>query len=72
MNASLWALWNTVAQPAVARLKPGEWALLMILVASCLVLSVFRERYLLLWPGYTALGCKFLHAMFPQLSKLLL
>jgi two-component system NtrC family sensor kinase len=56
MNASLWALWNTVAQPAVARLKPGEWALLMILVASCLVLSVFRERYLLLWTaGWTLL-----------------
>jgi hypothetical protein len=49
MNASLWSLWNTVAQPAIARLKPGEWALLIILAASLLVLSVFRERYLAVW-----------------------
>ena len=57
MTASLWSLWNTVAQPAVARLKPGEWALLIILAASLLVLSVFRERYLLIWTaGWTLLA----------------
>ncbi|MFZ2085447.1 MAG: GAF domain-containing protein, partial [Candidatus Sulfotelmatobacter sp.] len=49
MTASLWSAWNTVAQPAVARLKPGECALLIILAASLLVLSVFRERYLAVW-----------------------
>ena len=36
MTASLWSIWNTVAQPAVARLKPGECALLIILAASLL------------------------------------
>ena len=56
MTASLWFVWNTVAQPAVARLKLGEWVLLIILAASLLVLSVFRERYLLIWTaGWTLL-----------------
>ena len=49
MIASLWSIWNTVAQPALARLKPGECALLIILAASLLVLSIFRERYLAVW-----------------------
>ncbi|MGA8200190.1 MAG: PAS domain S-box protein, partial [Candidatus Sulfotelmatobacter sp.] len=49
MTASLWSFWNNVAQPAAARLKPGEWALLIVLAASLLVLSVFRERYLAIW-----------------------
>jgi two-component system NtrC family sensor kinase len=49
MIASLWPIWSTVAQPAFARLKPEEWALLAILAASLLVLSVFRERYLAIW-----------------------
>jgi PAS domain S-box-containing protein len=49
MTASLWSVWNTVALPAIARLKPGEWALLIVLAASLLVLSVFRERYLAIW-----------------------
>jgi PAS domain S-box-containing protein len=49
MTASLWSIWSTIAQPAVARLKPGEWALVAIFAASLLVLSVFRERYLALW-----------------------
>ena len=48
MNASLWTLWNT-AQPALAGLKAGEWALLIMLGASLLVLSALRERYLLVW-----------------------
>ena len=25
---ALWSFWNNVAQPAIARLKPGEWTLL--------------------------------------------
>jgi PAS domain S-box-containing protein len=49
MIASLWSVWNTVVQPAVSRLKPGEFALLIMLAASVLVLSVFRERYLAVW-----------------------
>jgi two-component system NtrC family sensor kinase len=49
MTASLWSFWNTVAQPAIARLKPGECALLIVLAASLLVLCAFRERYLAVW-----------------------
>ena len=56
MTASVWSIWNTVAQPAIARLQPGEWALLIVFVASLLVLSVFRERYLAIWTaGWTLL-----------------
>jgi len=40
----------------MARLKPGEWALLVMLAASLLVLSALRERYLLVWTaGWTLL-----------------
>ena len=49
MIALLWSIWKTVAQPAMSRLKPGEWALLIVLAASLLVLGVFRERYLAIW-----------------------
>ncbi|MDQ1388463.1 MAG: two-component system, NtrC family, sensor kinase [Acidobacteriaceae bacterium] len=48
MDISLWSIWNT-AQPALAGLKAGEWALLIMLGASLLVLSALRERYLLIW-----------------------
>ncbi len=48
MNVSLWSIWN-IAQPALAGLKAGEWALLLMLGASLLVLSALRERYLLVW-----------------------
>jgi PAS domain S-box-containing protein len=48
MNATLWSIWNT-AQPALAGLKAGECALLIVLGASLLVLSALRERYLLIW-----------------------
>jgi PAS domain S-box-containing protein len=48
MNASLWSIWST-AQPALAGLKAGEWALLIMLGASLLVLSALRERYLSIW-----------------------
>src|SRR5258706_14027177 len=49
MNASLWSIWNTTAQPALAGLKAGEWALLLVLGASLVVLSALRERCLLVW-----------------------
>ncbi len=49
MNESLWSFWNSTAQPALAGLKAGEWAVLLALAASLLVLSALRERYLLLW-----------------------
>src|ERR1700685_4211440 len=49
MTASLWSIWNTVALPDIARLKPGEWALLIVLAALLLVLVGFRERYLAIW-----------------------
>jgi hypothetical protein len=48
MNASLWSVWNT-AQPALAGLKAGEWALLIALGVSLLVLSALRERHFLIW-----------------------
>jgi len=49
MTDSLWSLWNSFAQPSLARLTPGEWALLAMLASSLLVLSVLRERYLVVW-----------------------
>src|SRR6202166_1751233 len=54
MNASLWSIWNT-AQPGLAGLKAGEWALLVMLGASLLVLSALRERYLFIWTAGWAL-----------------
>src|SRR5580700_2516913 len=55
MISSLWSIWNT-AQPALAGLKAGEWALLLVLAASLVVLSALRERYLLIWTaGWTLL-----------------
>ena len=57
MNGSLWSIWNT-AQPALAGLKAGEWALLLVLAASLLVLSALRERYLLIWTmGWAMIVC---------------
>src|ERR1700685_3075074 len=55
MKVSLWSVWNTTAQPALAGLKAGEWALLLVLAASLVVLCTFRERYLLVWTGGWAL-----------------
>src|ERR1700678_2681291 len=56
MNPSLWSIWGTTVQPALAGLKAGEWALLLILAASLVVLSALRERYLLIWTaGWTLL-----------------
>jgi PAS domain S-box-containing protein len=55
MNASLWSIWNTTAQPALAGLKAGEWALLLVLAASLVVVSALRERYLVVWTAGWAL-----------------
>src|ERR1700734_710934 len=55
MNESLWSFWNSTAQPALAGLKAGEWALLFGLAASLLVLTALRERYLLAWTAGWAL-----------------
>ena len=54
MNESLWSFWNT-AQPALAGLKAGEWAVLCVLGASLVVLSALRERYLFIWTAGWAL-----------------
>src|SRR5580704_16737226 len=54
MNDSLFSIWN-IAQPALAGLKAGEWALLILLGATLLVLSALRERYLLIWTAGWAL-----------------
>src|SRR5271169_5098661 len=55
MNVSLWSIWNTTAQPALAGLKAGEWALLLLLGASLVVLCALRERYLAVWTAGWAL-----------------
>jgi PAS domain S-box-containing protein len=55
MTAFFWSLWSTAARPALAGLKPGEWALLILLGITLLVLCAFRERYLLLWTAGWAL-----------------
>jgi PAS domain S-box-containing protein len=55
MNDSLWSFWHSTAQPALAGLKAGEWAVLLALAASLLVLSALRERYLLVWTAGWAL-----------------
>jgi PAS domain S-box-containing protein len=54
MNASLWSILITV-QTALAGLKTGDWALLIMFGASLLVLSALRERYLLIWTAGWAL-----------------
>ena len=55
MTANLWSLWITAARPALAGLKPGEWALLILLATSVVVLCAFRHRYLMLWTAGWAL-----------------
>jgi PAS domain S-box-containing protein len=54
MNESLWSFWNSV-QPALAGLKAGDWAVLLALGVSLLLLSALRERHLLLWAAGWAL-----------------
>jgi len=49
MITSLWLIWNNTVQPALSALKAGEWALLLMLAASLVVLSALRERYLFIW-----------------------
>ncbi len=48
MNASLGSIWNS-AQPILANLRIGDWALLILFGATLLVVSSLRERYLLIW-----------------------
>ena len=48
MIASLSSIWNS-AQPVLAGLKAGEWALLLVLGVTLVVLSALRERCLLVW-----------------------
>src|SRR5579863_2681235 len=55
MTANLWSLWITAARPALAGLKPGEWALLILLATSVVVLCAFRQCYLMLWTSGWAL-----------------
>ena len=49
MLATIWMIWITVAQPALAACQPAEWALLIVFAASLLLSFAVRERYLLLW-----------------------
>src|SRR5580692_6606330 len=64
MNVSLWSIWNTTAQPALAGLKAGEWALLLMLAASVVVLCALRQRYLLIWTaGWVLLAASRLVAL---------
>jgi PAS domain S-box-containing protein len=63
MNDSLWSIWNT-AQPVLAGLKASEWALLIVLGASLLALSMLRERYFLVWTsGFSLLVASRLASM---------
>ncbi len=48
MNVSLWSIWSAV-QPTLAGLKPGEWALVVVLAALLVICGTLRERYLLIW-----------------------
>jgi PAS domain S-box-containing protein len=55
MNAFLWTIWSTAAQPALASLKAGEWALVIVLAALLAVCITLRQRYVLLWSAGWAL-----------------
>jgi PAS domain S-box-containing protein len=48
MNVSLWSIWSAL-RPALAGLKPGEWALVVVLAALLVICGTLRERYLLIW-----------------------
>src|SRR5579862_159791 len=48
MNASLGSIWDS-ASAVLASLATGDWALLILFVATLLVLSSLRERYLSIW-----------------------
>ena len=55
MLASIWTIWSTVAQPALAAFLPAEWALLIVYASSLLLWLSVRERYLLPWSAGWAL-----------------
>jgi PAS domain S-box-containing protein len=54
MSVSLWSIWNS-AQPVLAGLNAGQWALLTVLGATLLVLSALRQRYFAIWTAGWAL-----------------
>lgn len=54
MNASLSSIWSTL-QPLLAGLKAGEWALLIVLGATLLVLAKLPQRYFAVWTAGWAL-----------------
>ncbi len=71
MTASLWSFWHTVALPLLARLKPSECVLVIMLAATLLVLAVFRERYLATWTGaWTLLAASHLLATYGTSLKI--
>ncbi|HEY1657804.1 MAG TPA: GAF domain-containing protein [Candidatus Sulfotelmatobacter sp.] len=51
---TIWPMLSAAAQPMFSSLKPGDWAVLVVLAATLAVLAIFRERYLALWTaGWT-------------------
>ena len=56
MSASLWSTFNATAKLGLSQLTAEEFALLVLLGASLLVLVAFRENYLKVWiVGWSAL-----------------
>jgi PAS domain S-box-containing protein len=49
MSASYRSIWSMAAELGIAKPTPAEFALLLLLGASLLVLLVFRETYLKIW-----------------------
>src|SRR5262249_25416593 len=57
MSASLASIWNMAAQLGIVRPDAAEFAILILLGASLLVLLAFRENYLKIWiVGWAALA----------------
>src|SRR5579863_26719 len=57
MSASYRSIWNMAAELGIAKPTAAEFALLLLLGASVLVLLAFRERYLKVWiVGWAALA----------------
>jgi two-component system NtrC family sensor kinase len=56
MSAFLWSIWNAVAKLGIAKPTTAEFASLVLLGATLLVIFAFRENYLKVWiVGWTAL-----------------
>ncbi len=57
MSASFSSIWNAAAGLGIAKPTPAEFALVLLLGASLLVLLAFRENYLKIWIlGWAALA----------------